>query len=176
MKEVVLVTGGCRSGKSSHALAVAEAMDVPRRCFLATCVPADAEMQDRVDRHQRDRGTDWDTIECPLDICDVICQTAAKDAVVLVDCLTLWMNNILAQTRDQDNIEKYINALQKALRDADGSVVLVTNEVGCGIVPGDSISRLFRDMAGLANQRTAATADTVVWMVSGVPVVIKGNG
>jgi adenosylcobinamide kinase/adenosylcobinamide-phosphate guanylyltransferase len=151
-------------------------MKVTRRCFLATCVPADAEMQDRVDRHQQDRGPEWETIECPLDISSVIQQAAGKDTVVLVDCLTLWMNNILGKTCQQDDIEQYIDQLQQALVNASGSVILVTNEVGCGIVPGDPISRLFRDMAGMANQRTAATADKVVWMVSGIPVVIKGGG
>ena len=176
MKDIILVTGGCRSGKSAHALSLADGLDVDRRCFLATCVPGDEEMRDRVARHQQDRGPEWETIECPLDISGAIRQTAAKDTVVLVDCLTLWMNNILAETVVQDNIEIYINELQVSLKDAPGTVILVTNEVGCGIVPADRISRLFRDMTGLANQRTAATADRVVWMVSGVPVVIKGSG
>ena len=176
MTDIILVTGGCRSGKSAHALALADGLGVDRRCFLATCVPGDEEMRDRVARHQQDRGPEWETIECPLDISGAIRQTAAKDTVVLVDCLTLWMNNILAETVVQDNIEVYINELQVSLKAVPGTVILVTNEVGCGIVPADRISRLFRDMTGLANQRTAATADRVIWMVSGVPVVIKGSG
>lgn len=176
MKEIVLVTGGCRSGKSAYALALAAAMDVTRRCFLATCVPADDEMKARVARHQQDRGKEWETIECPLDISGVIRQTAAKTTVVLVDCLTLWLNNILAETDNQEKIESYIDNLQQAVAAVPGSIVLVTNEVGSGIVPADSISRLFRDMAGLANQRLAAAADRVVWMVAGLPVIVKGGG
>jgi len=174
MNEIVLVTGGCRSGKSAYALTLADSLDVSRRCFLATCVPADEEMKDRVARHQQDRAGDWETIECPLDISDVISQTAGADTVVLVDCLTLWMNNILAETENQAQIEGYIQGLQQALTEASGSVILVTNEVGCGIVQAHSLTRLFRDMAGLANQRIAAAADKVVWMVSGVPVIAKG--
>ncbi len=176
MKEIILVTGGCRSGKSAHALALAEDVTAARRVFLATCVPQDEEMQARVARHQQDRGADWQTIECPLDISGVIRREAEESTIVLVDCLTLWMNNILGQTDRQEEIEEYIDALKQSLADAAGSVVLVTNEVGCGIVPADRISRLFRDMAGLANQRLAAVADRVVWMVSGIPVNVKGKG
>jgi adenosylcobinamide kinase/adenosylcobinamide-phosphate guanylyltransferase len=176
MKEIVLVTGGCRSGKSAHALALAASMGSGKRCFLATCVPQDEEMKDRVARHQRDRGGEWQTIECPVNISSAIRRVAVESSVVLVDCLTLWMNNLLAETESQEKIETYIDGLKQALRDVPGSVILVTNEVGCGIVPADRLTRLFRDMAGLANQRIAAAADRVVWMVSGVPVIVKRSG
>ena len=177
MKEIVLVTGGCRSGKSNYALTLAASMAAGRRYFLATCVPRDEEMHDRVARHQRDRGAEWETVECPLAISRAVDRLAADEsAVVLVDCLTLWMNNILMETDQPQLIEAYITELQQALGRAAGSVILVTNEVGCGIVPADRITRLFRDMTGLANQRLAATADRVVWMVAGVPVTVKGGG
>ncbi len=175
MKEIVLVTGGCRSGKSAYALSLAESLAATRRFFLATCVPADEEMKARVARHQQDRGRGWETVECPLDISGVIRKKAGETSVVLVDCLTLWMNNILARTEKQERIEAYIEELRQALAAASGCVILVTNEVGCGIVPADRTTRLFRDMAGLANQRLAAAADKVVWMVAGVPVFIKGG-
>ncbi|MEW6079080.1 MAG: bifunctional adenosylcobinamide kinase/adenosylcobinamide-phosphate guanylyltransferase [Thermodesulfobacteriota bacterium] len=173
MKEIALVTGGCRSGKSAHALALAASMAAGPRYFLATCVPGDREMQDRVARHQQDRGKEWQTIECPVAIGEAILRVSEKNNVVLVDCLTLWMNNLLAETEDQVFLEQHIDALTQALTRAAGSVILVTNEVGCGIVPADRLTRLFRDMTGLANQRVAAAADKVVWMVSGVPVIIK---
>jgi adenosylcobinamide kinase / adenosylcobinamide-phosphate guanylyltransferase len=176
MKEIVLVTGGCRSGKSAHALTLAASMAPGPRYFLATCVPGDEEMKARVARHQRDRGEDWRTIECPVAIGEAILRESAESGVVLVDCLTMWMNNLLMETESQDILEKHIDTLTRALGEAPGSVILVTNEVGCGIVPADRMTRLFRDMTGLANQRVAAAADKVIWTVSGVPVLIKGTG
>lgn len=176
MKEIVLITGGCRSGKSSYAMSLAESLQTARRCFVATCVPADEEMKARVARHQRDRGGDWETVECPLDIAAVIRQKAGEKTLVLVDCLTLWLNNILAETENQEEIEKRIDSLQQAIAGVSGTVIMVTNEVGCGIVPADRTTRLFRDMAGTVNRRMAEAADRVVWMVAGVPVIVKGAG
>lgn len=174
MKEIVLVTGGCRSGKSAHALALAASIGAGRRYFLATCVPGDKEMKDRVVRHQLDRGDGWETIECPVDISGAIRRMAVESSVVLVDCLTLWVNNLLAETADQRTIEAYVDDLRQAVSGVSGRIILVTNEVGCGIVPVNDTARLFRDLAGLVNQRIAAVADRVVWMVAGVPVIIKG--
>ncbi len=173
-KETLLVTGGCRSGKSARALWEAEQMGGEKRLFVATCVPADEEMEDRVARHRRERGENWQTVECPVEIGRVIRETPSPSAVVLVDCLTLWVNNLLAVTDRQADIEAHIGDLEKAVREAAGSVILVSNEVGCGIVPENRTARLFRDMVGLANQRLAGAADRVIWMVSGIPVTVKG--
>ncbi|MFW5988979.1 MAG: bifunctional adenosylcobinamide kinase/adenosylcobinamide-phosphate guanylyltransferase [Desulfosudaceae bacterium] len=173
MKETMLVTGGCRSGKSAYALGAAEKMDVSQRYFLATCEPADDEMRARVDRHKQERGDHWRTVECPVKIADAITDIQESDAVVLVDCLTLWMSNLLAAGGDQVELEKHIAGLRRAIERATASVVVVSNEVGCGIVPENGLARLYRDMVGLANQRLAESVGRVVWMVSGMPVTVK---
>lgn len=176
MKETMLVTGGCRSGKSAYAQRAAEAMAVTDRYFLATCQPADEEMRQRVARHQQDRGDQWQTLECPLDIEAVLRGMENDQAVVLVDCLTLWMSNLLAVTEDPAVTERRLDGLAGAVAQSAASVILVSNEVGCGIVPENPLARLYRDMVGLANQRLARQVDHVVWMVSGMPVMVKGKG
>ncbi|MFW6237549.1 MAG: bifunctional adenosylcobinamide kinase/adenosylcobinamide-phosphate guanylyltransferase [Desulfosudaceae bacterium] len=174
MKETMLVTGGCRSGKSAYAQRAAEQMAVTDRYFLATCQPADEEMRQRVARHQQDRGEQWQTRECPLDIEPVLRDMENDQAVVLVDCLTLWMSNLLAVTEDPAKIERRVAGLVEAVDQTVASVILVSNEVGCGIVPENRLARRFRDLAGRINQRAAARADRVVLCVSGIPVTIKG--
>ena len=176
MKEIVLVTGGCRSGKSSYALEWAESKADSGRYFLATCQPYDDEMVERVARHQQDRNESWQTVECPLDLSGALQELAGQAQVVLIDCLTLWVTNLLGQVKTQEDIEAQVARLQEALSQTECSVVLVTNEVGCGIVPENSLARLFRDFVGLVNQRLADSADQVVWMVSGLPVIIKNRG
>ncbi|MFO8049306.1 MAG: bifunctional adenosylcobinamide kinase/adenosylcobinamide-phosphate guanylyltransferase [Desulfosudaceae bacterium] len=173
MKETMLVTGGCRSGKSAYALGAAEKMDASQRYFLATCEPADDEMRARVDRHKQERGDHWRTLECPVKIAAAITDIQDSEAVVLVDCLTLWMSNLLATSEDQAELERWIAGLSRAVARAAASVILVSNEVGCGIVPENRLARLYRDMVGLANQRLAESVDRVVWMVSGMPVTVK---
>ncbi|MFP4445265.1 MAG: bifunctional adenosylcobinamide kinase/adenosylcobinamide-phosphate guanylyltransferase [Desulfosudaceae bacterium] len=176
MKETMLVTGGCRSGKSAYAQRAAEQMAVTDRYFLATCQPADEEMRQRVARHQQDRGEQWQTRECPLDIEPVLRDMENDQAVVLVDCLTLWMSNLLAVTEDPAKIERRVAGLVEAVDQTVASVILVSNEVGCGIVPENRLARLYRDMVGLANQALARQVDHVAWMVSGMPVIVKGEG
>ena len=173
MKEIVLVTGGCRSGKSSYALEYAQRLSDQGRYFLATCQPSDEEMVERVARHQQERHESWQTKDCPVDLSDAIKGLEGTAQVILIDCLTLWVTNLLGVTDRQDVVESYVEALQKAVTEASCSVVLVTNEVGCGIVPENRLARLFRDFVGIANQQMAAVATKVVWMVSGCPVVVK---
>lgn len=175
MKEVVLVTGGCRSGKSDYALSLANARYSGNKYFFATCVPADAEMTDRVRRHQRDRGGEWHTVECPTDIPGELEKLGNAADVVLIDCLTLWVTNLLATNETQDAMERRAKELCRAITDAPCSVIMVTNEVGCGIVPENRLARVFRDFVGLVNQRMSACSDRVVWLVSGNPVVVKGD-
>ena len=168
----ILVTGGCRSGKSGHALALAEAMG-SKRIFVATCVPHDDEMRDRVARHQRDRSEAWHTLEIPVALADAVDTHSASADVMLIDCLTLWLSNLLMETEDVGEIRAHIDRLAQAVKQAPGSVVLVSNEVGAGIVPENRIARLYRDLAGWTNQAMAAACDRVVWTVAGIPVTIK---
>jgi adenosylcobinamide kinase/adenosylcobinamide-phosphate guanylyltransferase len=170
--EKILVLGGCRSGKSSHALELAEAMG-PRRIFVATCVPRDDEMRERVARHRLERSDAWQTLEVPVDLAGAIDTHGAAADVILVDCLTLWLSNLLMESDDTDALRRRIDALAHAVHHAPGAVVLVSNEVGAGIVPENRLARLYRDLAGWANQAMAAACDRVVWTVAGIPVTIK---
>ncbi|MEA2039600.1 MAG: bifunctional adenosylcobinamide kinase/adenosylcobinamide-phosphate guanylyltransferase [Thermodesulfobacteriota bacterium] len=174
MKETIFVIGGCRSGKSRHALELAEQAGGSNKIFIATCVPRDDEMKQRVELHQRHRGTGWTTIEVPVHLGESIIENNRKADVIIVDCLTLWISNLLMETDDEEEIAGHIHGLIKSLERAQCTVVLVSNEVGTGIVPENSLSRLFRDIAGFANQDVAACSDRVIWMVAGIPVTIKG--
>ncbi len=173
MKETILVVGGCRSGKSRRALELAESYQHARKIFIATCMPHDEEMQMRVQRHQAERDKSWHTVEAPVQLPQAVVAHGTDDNVVLVDCLTLWTSNLLMETDQIDAIEGYIQELTAALNRTQCPVVLVSNEVGTGIVPENRLARLFRDANGLVNQRVAACANQVVWMVAGIPVPIK---
>ena len=168
----ILVLGGCRSGKSSHALSLADGMG-GRRVFVATCVPRDDEMKERVDRHRRERDDSWKTLEVPVDLAGAITAHSPTADVMLVDCLTLWLSNLLVQTQDIGRIRRQIDDLAEAVKAAPHAVILVSNEVGAGIVPENRLARLYRDLAGWTNQAMAAACDRVVWTVAGIPVTIK---
>ena len=168
----ILILGGCRSGKSAHALQLAESMG-PRRIFVATCVPHDEEMQRRVDRHRRERGAHWTTREVPLDLAGTIRRTDSSTDVMLVDCLTLWLSNLLMKRNDEALIKESIRDLADAVGSAAYGVILVSNEVGAGIVPENRLARHYRDLAGWTNQAMATACDRVVWTVAGIPVTIK---
>ncbi len=170
--EKILVLGGCRSGKSGHALQLAEGFG-PRRIFVATCVPADAEMRSRVERHRRQRDDTWLTLEVPVDLADALAAHGPAADVILVDCLTLWLSNLLMETQETQTIRQRIDDLADAVKTAAGAIVLVSNEVGAGIVPENRLARLYRDLAGWANQSLAAACDRVDWTVAGIPVTIK---
>jgi len=177
-KEITLVIGGCRSGKSSFALnrANEEAAgweEKKNKCFIATSVPTDHEMEKRVEKHKKERGDGWHTIEEPVKIHEKINQYSQTAGVILVDCLTLWGSNLLFHSYAPSQIEKAIFQLGDALEQCHCSVFLVSNEVGGGIVPENALAREFRDLAGLINQRIAAIADTVVMMFAGIDVQIK---
>jgi adenosylcobinamide kinase/adenosylcobinamide-phosphate guanylyltransferase len=175
VKEVTFVIGGCRSGKSKHALQTAEKIAAKRRIYIATCMPQDDEMKQRVARHQKERGQNWATVEEPLHLPEAILENSLKADVILVDCLTLWVNNLLMETDDERQMEENISRLIRTLENATGPVVLVSNEVGTGIVPENKIARKYRDIIGLVNQAVAKAADTVIWMVAGIPVTVKGE-
>lgn len=169
-KLTYLVTGGCRSGKSRHALELAK--DAKRPYYIATGWAGDEEMQDRIDKHQDERGPHWSTIETKVNIVAAIIEAESAEAdYILIDCLTLWTTNVMFS--EDNDFEKKISELEKIIPTVSVPLVFVTNEVGCGIVPGDKISREFRDNAGIVNQRVAAVVDRVIMSVSGIPVQIK---
>ncbi len=129
-------------------------------------------MRERIREHQQNRGPEWTTIEEPLALADVLTKRSSEFDVLLVDCVTLWLSNILLDT--ERNPEAEINRLMHALDDpADATVILVTNEVGCGIVPESELTRTFRDLAGRLNQELARRADEVYWMAFGIPIEVK---
>ncbi len=184
-REVVLITGGARSGKSTFALSLAE-KNGGRKYFLATAEPSDDEMRERIRRHRDERGDAWETIEETTDIAKVIREADAEGSVIVVDCITVWLSNIVlnacSSATDEDiliemektGIERRVSELVETLSNLKrSSVYIVTNEVGMGIVPGNRLARLFRDVAGKVNQRLAEVADRVFLMVSGIPVRIK---
>lgn len=170
---ITLVIGGCRSGKSRYALDAADAIGGDQKIFLATSVPRDAEMEKRVQTHQAERGPDWTTVEEPTEIHRVIETRSAGANVILVDCLTLWTTNLLMAGFVEAGIRDQVSMLTAALAGSQCPVFLVTNEVGYGIVPENSMARQFRDLAGMVNQRVADAADRVVLTVAGIDVQIK---
>ena len=175
MSDIIFVIGGCRSGKSRQALELAEKLPAQNHIFVATCVPYDDEMKDRVKRHQDDRGEHWQTVEEPILLSEVLENYTSPENVVLIDCLTLWVNNILMDmsTPDMNRIDHHIQKLVQSLALSPGTVILVSNEVGSGIVPENNLARFFRDATGFTNQSIAAVATSVIWMVAGIPVKIK---
>ena len=176
MEDTVFVIGGCRSGKSAYALQAAEKIPGDRKVFIATCVPQDEEMATRVAKHQKERSQDWTTVEEPLHLSEAIEANSPQADVLLVDCLTLWMSNLLLKIGDEKQIKESIHRFIDSLENAPHPIVLVSNEVGTGIVPENKLARQYRDLVGSLNQAAAQTADKVVWMVAGIPVIIKPPG
>jgi len=168
LPSVTLVLGGARSGKSLYAEGLVEMF--AERIYLATAEAKDAEMAQRIDEHQKRRGPGWKTLEEPLDLAGAL-KTHSKDSLpVLVDCLTLWLANIMAAGLDVD-VET--RTLTETLKNATGPVVLVSNEVGQGIVPDNALARAYMDHAGRLNQAVAVAANRVVLMSAGLPHVLK---
>ena len=180
MGHIVLITGGSRSGKSTLAQRMAESLPGPHT-FVATCpIFDDDEMKERIRRHQATRAAaGWSTVEEETEVAAAIAR-APETGVFLVDCLTLWVNNLMrradeagVEMSDEDAVRE-MEAVTGAARAANGTTILVTNEVAMGIVPGDPVSRAYRDLVGRINQRAAAAADLVVLTICGLPLVLKG--
>lgn len=172
-RDVTLVLGGARSGKSRFAEGLIAALPPawePPWTYVATAQAQDHEMASRIRAHRARRGPSWRTIEAPRDLNAALAACAQGPA--LVDCLTLWLSNLMLAEAD---IDAEIAALEKSLAAARPPVVLVANEVGSGIVPENALGRRFRDLQGLLNQRMAACADRVVLMVAGLPLAVKGS-
>jgi adenosylcobinamide kinase / adenosylcobinamide-phosphate guanylyltransferase len=225
LAQVTFILGGCRSGKSRFALEAAAGMPADQRVFIATAVPFDEEMRARVARHQAERGDAWTTIEAPQNLPEAIQEYGGgSKRVVLVDCLTLWINNLLLELSESRSgfltpsdargrrcrplemlttdpgcsafesacalpagviqgsettsslIRMRISRLIEAIESARCPVVLVSNEVGAGIVPENRLARSFRDLVGSMNQAVAACASRVFWVVAGIPVAVKNEG
>lgn len=182
MARIHLVTGGARSGKSKYAQTLAESFAGPHG-YVATCPVLDEEMAERIARHRQDRaGKGWQTIEEQLDLTRVF-QQETRFSTLLVDCLTLWINNLIfaAQTDatklGEDEVTEYSRSILTAARAREaGNVIFVTNEVGLGIVPENALARRFRDLAGRCNQTIGREAETITMLVCGHPLKIKDEG
>ncbi|HAN64171.1 MAG TPA: bifunctional adenosylcobinamide kinase/adenosylcobinamide-phosphate guanylyltransferase [Rhizobiales bacterium] len=167
---LTLVLGGARSGKSRYAESLIAGLPPPW-AYVATAEAGDAEMAERIAAHRARRDAGWQTIEAPYDLAGALASVPIR-APVLIDCLTLWLSNLMLAEADMD---KAIAELEAQLAQHEGSVVLVANEVGSGIVPDNALARRFRDLQGTLNQSIAARAGRVVLMVAGLPVIVKGH-
>lgn len=164
-----LILGGARSGKSEYAERLVDQSQT-NKVYIATGQAGDVEMRARIATHRARRGKDWSTIEEPLDLAGAIRTHASHDRGLLVDCLTLWLSNLMGEGRD---IDGETDALIAVLRENPGPVALVSNEVGLGIVPENAMARAFRDHQGRLNQRVAEAAELVVFMAAGLPLIMK---
>ncbi|MDR2018209.1 MAG: bifunctional adenosylcobinamide kinase/adenosylcobinamide-phosphate guanylyltransferase [Syntrophobacterales bacterium] len=172
MGKITFILGGARSGKSTYALGEANLLK-GRKAFIATAEALDREMERRIARHKAERGPEWDTFEEPIDIKSVLKGIGNKYPVILIDCITLWVSNLLHKELSlKEEFESLVKAL---LRCSDADVYLVSNEVGMGVVPEYPLGRVYRDQLGLLNKMIASVADRVILMTAGIPVTIKGE-
>jgi len=175
MNHVTLILGGARSGKSRFALAEGSKRG-RSKIYIATAQPLDPEMTRRIEQHRKERPVDWATIEEPERLSDTLLAVEGRADVAVIDCLTLWLSNLLVKTHGDDpSIREEINRFIEVAGRVNLCVVAVSNEVGLGIVPIDPASRLFRDLAGLLHQKLAQAAHRVYWMTAGIALTIKGG-
>lgn len=170
MAPVILITGGSRSGKSAHAIAIASGA---RRFFIATAEALDAEMIARIAHHRSSRPADFETIEEPIELRRALEMLEGRADVAVIDCLTLWIANLMGREFDDDRVLAEADALAETLTRASFGAIVVTDEVGSGIVPDNPIARRFRDLLGWANQKIARAADSVLLMAAGYPLRLK---
>jgi adenosylcobinamide kinase/adenosylcobinamide-phosphate guanylyltransferase len=168
---LTLIGGGARSGKSSFALTYAREHGT-RLAFIATAEPCDDEYRRRIERHRAERPAEFRTVEEPLEIASCIQALDQSFDLIVVDCLTLWLNNLMYVNREP--LESEYSKLVTAASGSSAQVILVTNEVGCGIVPESELARRFRDEAGRLNQLAASAAGDIFWMIFGIPMQVKG--
>jgi adenosylcobinamide kinase / adenosylcobinamide-phosphate guanylyltransferase len=173
---LILVTGGCRSGKSGYAMERALSLPGPWS-FLATAQAFDDEMRARIRKHKQGRPAHWGLVEEPVAVAEALSAMVGEARTVVVDCVTLWMSNLLCadESFDEEAAGRRAADLAARAREAAASVIVITNEVGSGIVPENALARRFRDCAGRANQVIAREAAEVVLLTSGIPLVIKGG-
>jgi adenosylcobinamide kinase/adenosylcobinamide-phosphate guanylyltransferase len=174
MATITLITGGSRSGKSAHAIALATAAaGAGRRFFIATAQALDPEMRTRIAHHRAARPADFHTVEEPLDLCTALRACEQRADIAVIDCLTLWVSNLMGAGMDDHAIMNAADALAAALGSVPFATVIVTGEVGSGIVPENPVARRFRDLLGWTNQKIARAADAVILMAAGYPLRIK---
>ena len=169
---LTLLTGGARSGKSRKAIELAGCYKNP--VYIATAESLDTEMAERIRQHQQERGSHFFTLEEPVDLAGALLRMPQKTDAVVIDCLTLWINNLLFHYGE---LAEYlpVSDFLAALQTPRCPIFVVSNELGMGLVPADPLSRRFRDQAGLLNQQVAALAKQVILMVSGIPIIIKNS-
>jgi len=172
MNKITLILGGARSGKSGFAVNLAKESGA-KTAFIATCMRLDKEMKERVALHKKSRPTGWKTFECGEDILEILKKLDSKFDVILIDCLTLFISSLLLKGLRESSIEKKIGDILAALKKINARTIIVSNEVGLGIVPANKLARNFRDIAGRINQSVAGSADEVFFMVSGIPWKVK---
>ena len=168
----VFIVGGARSGKSSHALSLASAHEASEKVFIATAQAFDAEMSVRIEAHRLERGEGWSTVEEPLEVARVV-EGLGLGKVIVIDCLTLWLSNLIHLEKDDAKIKEEIGALAGACSGSPSAVIGVSNEVGLGLVPENALARRFRDLSGLMNQAMASKADEAWFIASGLPLRLK---
>jgi len=171
-KKIYFITGGARSGKSAFAERLANGM-TGKRAYIATAQAFDPEMAAKIQHHRERRSAAWDTYEEPLAIADLLVKLNGRYQIVLLDCLTLWLSNVIAHTDGDDAVNSRSDGLVEAIKNFDGSSIVVSNEVGLGIVPDNPLARRFRDFAGILNQKMAQVADEVYFTAAGIPMKIK---
>ena len=167
-----LILGAAKSGKSTYAEKLCSALPPPH-LYIATAQVLDDEMKERVRHHRRRRDATWETIEAPIDLIPVLEARRGRGEPILVDCLTLWLSNLLLAEEESNFPEEQTSRLCSLLRTVDYPLFLVSNEVGAGIVPENALARRFRDLAGLANQQIAEVCKAVSLVVAGIPMRIK---
>jgi adenosylcobinamide kinase/adenosylcobinamide-phosphate guanylyltransferase len=170
MRRITLVLGGARSGKSAYAESLAVRHKGPK-LYIATAQAFDDEMQARIEQHRRQRsGAGWETVEAPFDLAGILRDCAGGGRFILIDCVTIWIGNLMHK---QLAVAPYVDKLCSVLTAMQGTIVIVSNETGLGIVPDNAMARSFRDEAGRANQAIAKIADDVVFVAAGLPLRLK---
>ena len=175
MKSITLITGGARSGKSSFALDLAS-RNYERRVFIATAVAFDEEMKRRIVQHQEERGNLFHTLEEPIHLKEALSAVPPGTDVALVDCLTVWIGNLYHHFQQNETVVRsHLNEFIEGISQVSHDLILVTNEVGWGIVPENPLARSFRDMAGYLNRQVAERAERVYLLCCGIPLALKGD-
>ncbi len=173
MGRITLITGGARSGKSAHAIQLAGAAPAARKMFIATGEPLDHEMAARIAHHKQSRPTEFRTVEEPVNLASAVESMEGMADLVVIDCLTLWVSNLMRVCASSDAVLLEAQNLARALKRASFASIVVTDEVGAGIVPDNPAARQFRDWLGWTNQEIAGAADEVIMMVAGLPLRVR---
>ena len=170
MGEKILITGGVKSGKSRFALKIAREIEKGEKIFIATARPIDEEMEDKIEKHEKERGSDFQTVEEPIHLGDTLKKI--NQSTVVIDCLTLWLSNLFFEVRESEKLFE-IESFIQALKEFGGNIIIVTNEVGWGIIPESETSRNYQAELGRLNQEVAEICDEVYVLISGIPSRVK---